>query len=133
MKKFSVFLVSILLFAFASFAGAVNLQVADNPNRPETSGPCMLIDGNGVAVSSSNVLTVSTPAENDNAMLKCKGKVTPPPNKMAMFYSPATPGFEEIPCVISQDGLPIGATSDWQQTLSASGMATLTCHYKTTP
>jgi len=80
---------------------------------------CGYFDGNGgftFADTSSAVITYS-----GNANMKCQGEVAPPAGGQAVQYNFENTGF---PCFVFGGA----ATEKWQQVVSASGQATLTCH-----
>lgn len=109
------------------------LQIADNPAYLESTGistgSCTLIDSNGDASPTPAVgFTVSTHSADGNAMFKCRGKVTAPTTKGAMMFDNATPPFVGAQCDIYEDGVYLGSTDDWQEIISASGQAVLSCH-----
>lgn len=55
-----------------------------------------------------------------NTMFKCKVKLGLPPPNGAVICDFENTG---LPCITSS-----GGTNEWQETISASGQATLTCH-----
>lgn len=80
---------------------------------------CQLLDGAGAAVEiPGGGQYVTTASGNTN--LVCQGNVTPPPGGSAVQF--------DFPSTGELCGLPGGATTtDWQETVSASGQATLQC------
>lgn len=132
MKKFSVFLVSILLLSFGTFATAANLRIADNPAYLDatgiSTGSCTLINGDGsFSATPAPAFTLSARNPDGNAMFKCRGPVTAPPGNGAVIFDNTSPGFIGVQCDIYEDGNFLGSTDDWQQIVSAKGNGVLTC------
>ena len=84
---------------------------------------CGLFDGNGIATSVDSSHVVITPS--GNASMTCQGTVTPPQGGTAVQFDESN---KPVPCGIFTGGTPL-ATDNWQETVSADGQATLTCHY----
>lgn len=88
-------------------------------------GFCGLKDGNGSFALTDDVHTTSTMSQNGNAKLSCKATVDPSASGKAVKYGQDNgDGFCGI---LTASGF-VTAT-DWQETVSASGEAMLTCHY----
>lgn len=82
---------------------------------------CGMIDGNGNYFVTTLSAVVITPSGNAN--LKCQKKVAVPNSTgRAVVWNYDNTGMM---CATNA-----GLTKDWQETVSASGMATLTCHSK---
>ena len=81
---------------------------------------CGLLDGDGNFVSADSDHTVLTQSNNGNAVLKCSVKGVANSTGKAVHYDFESTG---IPCGI----LGGGVTENWEETVSASGNATLTC------
>lgn len=78
---------------------------------------CVLLDGNGGFVVTTDSSVVITDSGNGN--LKCQANVTPSVSGRAVHYDFASTG---LLC-----GTINGVTSQWHETVSASGKATLQC------
>ena len=85
---------------------------------------CSMLDGNGDFVTTSSSRAVVTQSANGNVNMACSADVDPSANGGAVHWGPDNTGG-------SKCGTPGGATSDWRETVSASGQAKLQCHYKT--
>lgn len=132
MNKLFALLSVFFLFTFAPLASAANLQMADNPDYLDTTGistgSCTLINADGsFSTTPATGFTVSAHNKDGNAMFKCRGKVTAPVTKNAVSFDITSPGFVGVLCDIFEDGIYLGSTNDWQEIVSASGQATLTC------
>ena len=97
-----------------------------NANPTIFPGGCVLFDGNGNLGLASGARThiVCTPSGNVNAF--CKADVTPSSSGTAAHFDSSSTGFR---CFVV---CPTGtvSTTDWKETVSASGEATLQCHVK---
>jgi hypothetical protein len=80
-------------------------------------GFCMLLDGNGGMVEASDSISVT---HKNGWMFTCKAKDVPNTTHHEVRYDSISTGF---PCMTTN-----GSTNDWQETVSASGNATLSCH-----
>lgn len=89
-------------------------------------GACGLLDGNGAFVVTTDVMTVAAHSENGNSKLTCKAKDVPNDTGSAVIWDFGNTGGL---CLIASPHGPI-VTDDWQETVSASGNATLQCRYK---
>jgi len=78
---------------------------------------CGVLDGNGAGAVLTDDRALIT--SSGNGMLKCQGDVTPSSTGHAVNYDFANTG--------ASCGTPDGSTTDWHETVSASGNATLTC------
>ena len=85
---------------------------------------CGMYDGNGGIAITTDTRILATQSANDNGMLRCQTQVTPPASGSAVRYdSSSTGGF----CFASY---PVNQVTDqWKETVSASGEATLVCHF----
>ena len=79
-----------------------------------------MLDGNGGFVFASSDHQVVTNNTRGNLTLKCSVKGVANDTGKAAHFDFASTG---IPCSTS-----LGATENWQETVSNSGNATLTCH-----
>ena len=95
-----------------------------NVNPVIFPGGCILLDGNGGVGPATGARThiVCTPSGNVNAF--CKADVTPPNSGTAAHFDFGSTGFG---CFIVCPTGPV-FTTDWKETVSASGEATLQCH-----
>jgi len=114
------------LVAAAAVVVAVGGGVAKADNNAavhiDASG-CALFDGNGGLVFSTNAGEVITSGGQD--LEKCR--VTGVPNdsgKAVNYDTNNNPIFVGLEC-----GTVSGGTTNWHETVSASGNATLTCHF----
>lgn len=112
----------------AALAASVLVVAAPSPAQAVTgvgieSGSCNLVNGAGQVV---NVTNVKITKNKKNKTWKCKGTVSPALNKKgkkkAAFFSGRRSG--------GTCATPNGTTSRWHETVSASGRATLVCHYR---
>ena len=85
---------------------------------------CGMLDGDGGFVFADRDHAVITPSPNGNGMLSCKVKGVPNSTGKAVIWN-----FENRGSLV-QCGTPAGPTDNWQETISASGNATLTCLVK---
>jgi hypothetical protein len=83
---------------------------------------CNLFNGMGVLVFTNESHGVITSSNNDNSMMRCQAQVTPSPEGRAVRFNYDNTGML---CMTQS-----GATDRWNNVVSASGQATLTCHYK---
>ncbi|RAH84239.1 hypothetical protein BO86DRAFT_377027 [Aspergillus japonicus CBS 114.51] len=81
---------------------------------------CNLKDGNGNFQFADKAHAIITSSGNRN--LICKAQVAAPASGKAVIYSGKN---GDGSCNAAG-----GFTNDWQETVSASGQATLTCHFK---
>jgi len=81
---------------------------------------CGLADGNGNFVSADTSSAVITQSGNGN--MKCQADVTPSSGGTAVQFNYVNTGFL---C-----STPAGDTAKWEETVSAGGKATLSCHAK---
>ena len=87
-------------------------------------GGCMMFNTAGaLVVVSLESNSVGTNSDNCNAMIQCKAKIPNTTKKTIKFSGATSP---TIPCSTIN-----GLTQDWQQVISASGSASLTCHLNT--
>lgn len=86
-------------------------------------GTCSLLDGSGSLVDAGQARSVKN---KKRGLWKCTGTVTPAAGKQAGSHRAVTfDGKSGAPCVT-----PNGTTTRWHETVSASGRATLTCHFR---
>lgn len=114
--------VILILVAFlVPAAGANNAAVVIDP-----AGPCLLFDGDGNLVPTTNTMIVITQSRNGNAHLKCQGDVPNNTGRAVHFDANDNPISDDLTCNISG----VGATLKWHNVVSADGKSTVTCHYK---
>ena len=90
---------------------------------------CGLFDGNMNVVAPLNAKIAATQSANGNAMLQCKADNVPLGTSGATRWDYSNTG---VACgVLAQVNgqLQMQLTQDWEETISASGNATMTCHY----
>jgi|ERR1043165_9554420 hypothetical protein len=114
MKKKTVWLSIGMLVLMAS---AINM-LANNPAVVVEESLCALLDGNGSIVSADSSQTVV--AASGNSKMSCKANVDPSSTGTAVRWDFDNTGLS---CET-----PTGLTTDWQETVSAAGQATITCH-----
>ena len=87
-------------------------------------GSCSLLDGSGSLVDAGQSRSVKN---KKRGLWKCTGKVTPAAGKKAGQHKAVTFSGKKTgtPCIT-----PNGTTMRWHETVSASGHATLTCHFR---
>lgn len=92
----------------------------------DPAGFCGLFDGDGGLFVTEDTRVVGSHSANGNSKLTCKANDVPNSTGAAVTWDFATTGAY---CVIPS---PHGAliTDQWHITVSASGVATLQCHYK---
>jgi hypothetical protein len=118
------------LVALASLVAAVAVAVAagggvakaDN-NAAVHIGPngCGLLDGNGGIALVTGTQVITNGGQN---IEKCSGSVPNDTGKAVNYDTNNNPISVGLLC-----GTSSGLTADWHETVSASGNATLTCHY----
>ena len=92
------------------------------------NGGCALLDGAGNIVLADRDLTVLTRSAGNNTTLICKVKHVGNPSGRAVTYdADHNPFFPGLGC-----GTAGGTTLKWNETVSASGNATLRCHFRGT-
>ena len=75
-------------------------------------------------VFTTDTHSVQTASANNNALFKCQADVAPASSGRAVKYDFNSTGSQ---CgIFTQTGLQL--TDKWQETVSASGQATLICH-----
>lgn len=102
-----------------------------SPQKVDASGAvvirafeCFLLDGNGNIVLADSSHEVQTSSNQDNTIQTCSAKKVPNSTGTAVFYDFANTGFF---CGTSDNSR---FTTDWRETVSASGNAKLVCHFK---
>ena len=81
---------------------------------------CGVLDGDGGYAGGSDSHTVTT--SSGVTTILCKVKKVPNSTGRSVYWGFENTGFE---C-----GTELGSTQDWQEHVSASGNATLACHFK---
>jgi hypothetical protein len=90
---------------------------------------CGLFDGSGEIVFADRDISILTQSTRQNTTLICKVKNVANVTGRAVNYdSENNPLFSGLLC-----GTFRGPTTDWTETVSASGNATLRCHFKGAP
>lgn len=127
-KKFTVVLVSILAVTmtvgvFTSQPAQARATIFITPNN------CGMIDAGGenvnVGVLDREIVTQSS---NNNITWICKAEFDNPTGK-AIRYDAINNPFPDISPLHCED--PFGnRTTDWKEVISASGQATMICHFK---
>ncbi len=108
----------------ALIAGGISVaQAAAVLTRPDD---CGLLDGNGGVVFPVDAKVTATPSPNDNAMVQCRADVTPADSGRAVQFDFNSTGFL---CGVPDSKGAVQMTQRWEETVSASGNATITCHY----
>jgi hypothetical protein len=121
MKK-SVIMVASLA---ALIAGGISVAQAAPATVTRTDG-CGLLDGNGVPQFATDAKMTTTQSANDNATFQCRADVTPADSGGAAHFDFDSTGFK---CAIpNPESFTDHMTEHWEETVSASGEATLTCH-----
>jgi hypothetical protein len=80
---------------------------------------CGLLDGNGGFVYTTDSRVTITPSNNNVTILKCTARGVANNTGSAAHFDHASTGY---PC-----NTQAGSTYDWHETVSANGVATLTC------
>lgn len=108
-------------------AGGISLaHAAAMHNVPDPA--CGLLDGNGNVALTSNDKITFTGNANGNATFQCKADVTPADSGGAVKFDFESTGFS---CGVpnpADPSQPSRMTQHWEETVSASGNATITCH-----
>jgi hypothetical protein len=112
--------VLVLVWAFVSLAPShVRAQSANAAIHIDNVG-CGMLDGNGGIVAADSDSAIVTSSGNSN--LRCDATVDPSSGGHAVHFDSSNTGGAEC-------GTPDGLTLDWHETVSASGQATLSCHF----
>jgi hypothetical protein len=98
--------------------------------------PCLLLDGNGRIATSQDFKLTATQSPNGNAVFQCKGNVAPANSggdvRWDATSAAALFGMSSVPCLVPvRDPTlqsPVTPTEDWEENVSASGEAMMTCH-----
>jgi hypothetical protein len=93
---------------------------------------CVLLDGDGNVVAADRDFTVVTSSTPRNARITCKARHVGNAAHVAVHYdTDRNPLFPGLLCLVPTPagGDPL-ITSDWRETVSASGNATIHCHFK---
>ncbi len=119
-----LFVLAVLVMAVAAPATATAPKAAVVIN-PATFA-CGFLDGNGNLFFTANNRIVAN--HSGNWLLKCEGSKVPNATGKAVHYSGPKDGL----CGTSDPvlGPETVLTTDWNETVSAGGQATLTCHFK---
>jgi hypothetical protein len=118
-------ILAVASFIVVAAAVAATIQVQAAAPQPAviiSDVSCNLFDGTGALTFTTDTHGVVTNSSNDNRMMRCQADVAPPPDGRAVQFSQAThPGV-----VCNAVGR---LTDNWRNTVSASGKATLQCHF----
>lgn len=118
-------------------AGGVSVAQAGPAAHTVPDPPCELLDGNGGIALTSGVKITATGNSNGNATFQCKAEVTPADSGDAVHWDSTSAGLlfnwpDGVPCNVPvadpTTGLSYTPTLHWEETVSASGNATFTCH-----
>lgn len=101
--------------------------------------PCGLLDGNGVVRTSPDFKITNTQNQHGNATFQCRGNVPPADSGGAVHWDATSAGrlpefgMSSVPCMVpvpdpAFPGSSSTPTENWQEIVSASGEATMTCH-----
>ena len=91
---------------------------------------CSLIDGDGAVVLADRDITIATQSANQNTTLICTvKKVANSTGHVVHYDSQNNPVFPGIECSIIRPDVFV-FTTDWRETVSAAGNATLRCRFK---
>ncbi len=91
---------------------------------------CGLFDGDGGFVFADHDITISTQSTNQNTTLICRVKKVANSTGRAVHYdSENNPIFPGVECGIARPDAFV-TTTDWTETVVASGNATLRCRFK---
>lgn len=130
MQKLAVVGIALALYACDSttlepVAGPVLSQYGNNAALViDPAGTCYLLNGDGVIVETSDSKVVLTQSSNGNKLLRCQATVANSTGRAVTYDTNNNPFFPGFEC-----GAPLGGTTNWHQTVSASGEATLHCHF----
>ena len=86
---------------------------------------CRLFDGTGEIVLADRDIAILTQSTRQNTTLICKVKVANSTGRAVRFDSENNPLLPGLQC-----GTFRGPTTNWSETVSAPGNATLRCHFK---
>lgn len=116
MKRSMIWLsVSLLVLLAGGFT-----MLADNPAVViNDSSSCGMLDGDGGFVYTDNTHAVTT--SSGNGSMNCQANVAAPSGGKAKHWDFSN---TSLPCVT-----PAGSTTDWKETVSADGQASLSCHF----
>ena len=108
-------------------AGAIPVAQAAAVVTRSVDG-CGLLDGNGAGLPATDPKITYTQNSHGNATFQCKADVTPAASGGAVQFNYDSTGFY---CGVPDPADPTKPpqmTQHWEETVSASGNATLTCH-----
>ena len=97
----------------------VPTRAANNPAVVIRGQACAMLDGDG-GLAAGDSITVTTSSGVTTIM--CKAKKVPNDQQQSLYFGYENTGYT---C-----GTVLGETSDWKEHISASGNATLACHFK---
>ena len=131
-----VYGVAIVLLALAAVmvVSPKSSAKADSPAVVITDTPCLFLDGNGFLVSASDSQAVVT--DSGNRKITCTGQVTPSStdqdavhwnfDNTGLFCS--IYGNPSISSGLARHPHRFPFTQDWEEVVTPSGQATLSCH-----
>ena len=108
-------------------AGGISVAQAAPAVVTRTEDGCGLLNGNGVPQFATDAKMTTTQSANGNATFQCRADVTPAASGGAVQFDFNSTGFScgvPNPDPVKESQM----TQHWQETVSASGEATLTCH-----
>lgn len=112
-----IFMASAALLTLSTAAMADGAVVID-------TGTCHMKDGNGNAIVTHDVHIT---ANKNNVLFRCDASVTASDTGQAVHYNFDT--TDGAHCVVNTGVTGLQTTDDWQEVVSASGQATLSCHF----
>jgi hypothetical protein len=131
-----IFGIAIMLLALAAVMAVSSKSAkADPPAVVITDSVCMFLDGNGSLVLASDSQAVLT--ESGNGKITCTGQVTPSSTaqdavhwnfdntRLVCFIPESSEGFGGL---AFHHHFHIPPTQDWEEVVTPSGQATLSCH-----
>ena len=116
------------MILFASLALALPAKSWADSERAAvviSGGGCTVMDADGNDVAATEVHKVITNNKNGNTTLRCQAKDIPNATGKAVTWDFNSTGGKK--CGVDVNGNFV-MTSDWHQTLSADGRATIVCH-----
>ena len=109
-----------MVAASTAFAQAVVIDPAGN---------CILLDGNGRLVLTTDIQIVATQSQNGNTLLRCRAQGVANSTGRGQAFDINNNPLGPLLCIIISPLPPfVIFDDDWHITVSASGNARLTCH-----
>ena len=116
----------ILIFSVVSLSGLYQVSFISASPAVEVEVTCPAVDANGGGSLYLTGTELSTNSNNNNLERICHGIITDPPEK-AIVWNAYNVADEPTTCMNDDASR---STYDWHETISVSGMVTLTCHFK---